>query len=64
MTRTEPRRRVPVRRRTGLDDDALAGQPHAGKVLAIDGLGFRGLPCLPYHGQVAADETPGQPGRR
>ena len=50
--------------RSGLDDDALAGQPHAGKVLAIDGLGFRGLPCLPYRGQVAADETPGQPGRR
>jgi sugar lactone lactonase YvrE len=38
--------------RTGLDDDALAGQPHAGKVFAIDGIGFRGLPCLPYRGQV------------
>jgi hypothetical protein len=33
-----------------LDDDALARQPHAGKVFAIDGLGARGLPCLPYRG--------------
>ena len=47
----------PTSARTGLDDDALAGQPHAGKVLAIDGLGFRGLPCLPYRGQVATDGT-------
>lgn len=36
--------------RTDLDDDALARQPHAGKVFAIDGLGARGLPCLPYRG--------------
>ncbi len=36
--------------RTDLDDDALARQPHAGKVFAIDGLGTRGLPCLPYRG--------------
>lgn len=38
--------------RTGLDDDALARQPHAGKVFAIDGLGARGLPCLPYRGRI------------
>jgi sugar lactone lactonase YvrE len=37
--------------RTDLDDDALARQPHAGKVFAIDGLGVRGLPCMPYQGQ-------------
>jgi sugar lactone lactonase YvrE len=36
--------------RADLDDDALARQPHAGKVFAIDGLGARGLPCLPYRG--------------
>jgi sugar lactone lactonase YvrE len=36
--------------RTDLDGDALARQPHAGKVFAIDGLGLRGLPCLPYRG--------------
>jgi sugar lactone lactonase YvrE len=36
--------------RNDLDDDALARQPHAGRVLAIDGLGVRGLPCLPYRG--------------
>ena len=38
--------------RTDLDGDALARQPHAGKVFAIDGLGVRGLPCLPYRGRV------------
>jgi sugar lactone lactonase YvrE len=38
--------------RTDLDDDALARQPHAGKVFAIDGLGVRGLPCLPYRGRT------------
>jgi sugar lactone lactonase YvrE len=37
--------------RNDLDDDALARQPHAGRVLAIDGLGVRGLPCLPYRGR-------------
>ena len=37
--------------RTELDDDALARQPHAGKVFAIEGLGVRGLPCLPYRGR-------------
>lgn len=38
--------------RVDLDDDALSRQPHAGRVFAIDGLGVRGLPCLPYRGQV------------
>ena len=38
--------------RTDLDDDALARQPHAGKVFAIDGLGVRGLPCMPYRGRT------------
>jgi sugar lactone lactonase YvrE len=38
--------------RTELDDDALARQPHAGKVFAIEGLGARGLPCLPYRGRT------------
>jgi sugar lactone lactonase YvrE len=39
--------------RTGLTDDALAGQPHAGKVFAVDGLGVRGLPCQPYRGRTS-----------
>jgi sugar lactone lactonase YvrE len=39
--------------RTGLDDDALIRQPHAGKVFAIDGLGVRGLPCQPYRGRTS-----------
>ena len=38
--------------RTDLDDDALARQPHAGKVFAIEGLAVRGLPCLPYRGRA------------
>jgi len=38
--------------RTGLGDDDLARQPHAGQVFAIDGLGVRGLPCLPYRGRL------------
>ena len=37
--------------RADLDELALARQPDAGRVLAIDGLGVRGLPCLPYRGQ-------------
>lgn len=36
--------------RNDLDDDALARQPHAGRVFAIGGLGVRGPPCLPYRG--------------
>lgn len=42
--------------RTGLDDDALSRQPHAGKVFAIDGLGVRGLPCMPYRGCTPSSE--------
>jgi len=38
--------------RTDLDEDELARQPHAGEVFAIDGLGARGLPCLPYRGRA------------
>ncbi len=38
--------------RTNLDDDALGRQPLAGRVFAIDGLGVRGLPCLPYRGRT------------
>jgi sugar lactone lactonase YvrE len=38
--------------RTDLDDDALARQPHAGRLFAIGGLGVRGLPCLPYRGRT------------
>lgn len=40
--------------RTDLDEEALARQPQAGRVFAIDGLGARGLPCLPYRGTVPA----------
>jgi sugar lactone lactonase YvrE len=39
--------------RVDLDEAALAGQPEAGRVFAIDGLGVRGLPCLPYRGDVS-----------
>src|SRR5215470_7002088 len=46
--------------RTELSDDALARQPHAGKVFSISGLGVRGLPAMPYRGQT----TDGAPGRR
>ena len=38
--------------RVDLDEAALARQPEAGRVFAIDGLGVRGLPCLPYRGRV------------
>jgi sugar lactone lactonase YvrE len=38
--------------RAGLEEVALAQQPEAGRVLAIDGLGVRGLPCLPYRGRT------------
>jgi sugar lactone lactonase YvrE len=38
--------------RDGLSDDALATQPHAGHVFAIEGLGVRGLPALPYRGRL------------
>ncbi len=37
--------------RADLDEIALVKQPDAGRVFAIDGLGVRGLPCLPYRGR-------------
>jgi sugar lactone lactonase YvrE len=40
--------------RAGLDEAARARQPDAGYLFAIDGLGVRGLPCLPYRGPVTA----------
>jgi sugar lactone lactonase YvrE len=40
--------------RTELDEGALARQPHAGRVFAIEGLGVRGLPCMPYRGSTSA----------
>ena len=36
--------------RVDLDETDLPRQPEAGRVFAIDGLGIRGLPCLPYRG--------------
>jgi sugar lactone lactonase YvrE len=44
--------------RVDLDDATLARQPHAGRVLAIDGLGVRGPPCLPYRGRVDGAVSP------
>lgn len=38
--------------RTDLDEAALARQPDAGRVFSIEGLGVRGLPCLPYRGRT------------
>jgi len=38
--------------RDGLDDAALEGQPHAGKLFRVDGLQVRGVPCLPYRGRI------------
>jgi sugar lactone lactonase YvrE len=40
--------------RVGLDEAAVARQPHAGHVLRIDGLGVTGPPCTPYRGPVTA----------
>jgi sugar lactone lactonase YvrE len=40
--------------RAGLDEVALARQPHAGHVLRIDGLGVRGMPCMPYRVRIDA----------
>lgn len=40
--------------REGLDPDVATGQPHAGHVLCIDGLGVTGPPCNPYRGTVPA----------
>jgi len=36
--------------RHGLDEAALARQPHAGRVFRVDGLGVRGAPCARYRG--------------
>jgi sugar lactone lactonase YvrE len=36
--------------RAGLTETTLAEQPASGAVLAITGLGVRGVPCLPYRG--------------
>jgi sugar lactone lactonase YvrE len=38
----------------GLDEVALARQPDAGHVFRIDGLGVRGMPCMPYRGRIDA----------
>jgi sugar lactone lactonase YvrE len=38
--------------RHGLDEAALTRQPHAGRVLRIEGLGVRGAPCAPYRGRT------------
>ena len=40
--------------RVGLDEEALVGQPAAGTVLRVDGLGVRGQPCRPYRGLTTA----------
>jgi sugar lactone lactonase YvrE len=37
--------------RQGLDERTLAGQPDAGRVFRVDGLGATGPPCAPYRGQ-------------
>jgi sugar lactone lactonase YvrE len=44
--------------RDGLDDAALARQPEAGHVFSIDGLGVRGVPCLPYRGPARSSTVP------
>ena len=44
--------------RADLDGLALARQPDAGRVFAIEGLGVRGLPCLPYRGRVQRPSDP------
>ena len=38
--------------REGLSDEAIARQPCAGHVFAVEGLGVRGLPALPYRGHL------------
>jgi sugar lactone lactonase YvrE len=44
--------------RAGLDDEAIARQPDAGRVFAITGLGVRGLPSQMYRGSVEPREHP------
>ena len=38
----------------GLDKDAIAGQPDAGRVFSIRGLEVHGLPCDAYRGRISA----------
>jgi sugar lactone lactonase YvrE len=38
--------------RVGLEEDALAAQPHSGRLFAVEGLGVRGLPVNPYRGRI------------
>jgi sugar lactone lactonase YvrE len=38
--------------RAGLDEAALARQPHAGHLFRFDGLGVTGMPCMPYRGHI------------
>ncbi len=40
--------------RDGLDEDALARQRDAGRVLRVDGIGVRGTPCETYRGEIMA----------
>ena len=40
--------------REGLDEQTLAGQPQAGHVLRVDGLGVTGPPCTAYRGRISA----------
>lgn len=42
----------------GVDDDARARQPDAGRVFSISGLGVRGVPCHPYRGRVPRTRSP------
>jgi sugar lactone lactonase YvrE len=44
--------------RHGLDEEALARQPDAGRVFRLDGLGVTGVPCAPYRGQPATERAP------
>ncbi len=45
--------------RQGLDEQALSGQPDAGRVFRVDGLGASGPPVAPYRGRI---ELSGEPG--
>ena len=38
--------------RNDLSDEALARQPFAGRLFAVEGLGVRGMPALPYRGRL------------
>ncbi len=43
--------------RADLDDRARERQADAGRLISIDGLGVRGLPCRPYRGTLRAQAT-------